>query len=119
MRRIAISAMAVTLAGSAALLVQAAHGLGQSRRPRWRRPDLSERRPGFRRAPFNHTWRAYLSQEQKGAMLRINARDRIGTGHNEIPVAAPGPQNHSGRSAPPRPSTAKYGKLNLGRLTSA
>jgi hypothetical protein len=29
---------------------------------------------------FNHTWHAYLSREQKGAMLRINARDRIGTG---------------------------------------
>jgi hypothetical protein len=30
------------------------------------------------------TWRAYLSQEQKGAMPRVNARDRIGDGlwHN-------------------------------------
>jgi hypothetical protein len=26
------------------------------------------------------TWRAYLSQEQRGAMPRINARDRIGNG---------------------------------------
>jgi hypothetical protein len=69
MRRIAISAMAVTLAGlgrpvgagpaTAAtttttrddlLHCRKPHGLGQSRRPRWRRPDLSERRPGFRRA---------------------------------------------------------------------
>jgi hypothetical protein len=29
---------------------------------------------------FNHTWHAYLSQEQRGATPRINARDRIGTG---------------------------------------
>jgi hypothetical protein len=29
---------------------------------------------------FNHTWHAYLSQEQQGAHPRINARDRIGTG---------------------------------------
>jgi hypothetical protein len=29
---------------------------------------------------FNHTWHAYLSQEQRGAQPRINARDRIGTG---------------------------------------
>ena len=29
---------------------------------------------------FNHTWHAYLSQEQKGATPRVNARDRIGPG---------------------------------------
>ena len=29
---------------------------------------------------FNHTWHAYLSQEQRGATPRLNARDRIGTG---------------------------------------
>jgi hypothetical protein len=29
---------------------------------------------------FNHTWHAYLSQEQRGPQPRINARDRIGTG---------------------------------------
>ena len=29
---------------------------------------------------FARTWRAYLSQEQRGAMPRINARDRIGNG---------------------------------------
>ena len=29
---------------------------------------------------FNHTWHAYLSQEQRGTAPRLNARDRIGTG---------------------------------------
>ncbi len=29
---------------------------------------------------FNHTWHAYLSQEQRGSAPRLNARDRIGTG---------------------------------------
>ena len=29
---------------------------------------------------FNHTWHAYLSQEQRGGTPRLNARDRIGTG---------------------------------------
>jgi hypothetical protein len=29
---------------------------------------------------FNHTWHAYLSQEQRGATPRLNARDRIGSG---------------------------------------
>ena len=29
---------------------------------------------------FNHTWHAYLSQEQRGATPPLNARDRIGTG---------------------------------------
>ena len=29
---------------------------------------------------FNHTWHAYLSQEQRGTTPRLNARDRIGTG---------------------------------------
>ena len=29
---------------------------------------------------FNHTWHAYLSQEQRGAAPRLNARDRIGSG---------------------------------------
>jgi hypothetical protein len=30
--------------------------------------------------PFNHTWHAYLSQEQRGTAPRLDARDRIGTG---------------------------------------
>ena len=30
--------------------------------------------------PFNHTWHAYLSQEQRGTIPRLDARDRIGTG---------------------------------------
>jgi hypothetical protein len=29
---------------------------------------------------FNHTWRAYLSQEARGNLPRLNARDRIGEG---------------------------------------
>jgi Collagenase NC10 and Endostatin len=29
---------------------------------------------------FNHTWHAYLSQQQRGDQPRINARDRVGTG---------------------------------------
>src|SRR5262249_40563860 len=29
---------------------------------------------------FNHTWHAYLSQEQRGAAPLLNARDRIGSG---------------------------------------
>src|SRR5580704_289946 len=29
---------------------------------------------------FNHTWHAYLSQEQRGNTPRLNARDRVGTG---------------------------------------
>ena len=29
---------------------------------------------------FNHTWHAYLSQEQRGNTPRLNARDRIGNG---------------------------------------
>jgi hypothetical protein len=29
---------------------------------------------------FNHTWHAYLSQEQRSATPRLDARDRIGTG---------------------------------------
>jgi len=29
---------------------------------------------------FNHTWHAYLSQEQRGATPRLDARDRISTG---------------------------------------
>ncbi len=29
---------------------------------------------------FNHTWHAYLSQEQRGATPRLDASDRIGTG---------------------------------------
>jgi hypothetical protein len=29
---------------------------------------------------FNHIWHAYLSQEQRGATPRLNARDHIGTG---------------------------------------
>ena len=29
---------------------------------------------------FNHTWHAYVSQEQRGTTPRLNARDRIGTG---------------------------------------
>jgi hypothetical protein len=29
---------------------------------------------------FNHTWHAYLSQEQRGNVPRLNARDRIGDG---------------------------------------
>jgi hypothetical protein len=29
---------------------------------------------------FNHTWHAYLSQEQRGTTPRLDARDRIGIG---------------------------------------
>jgi hypothetical protein len=29
---------------------------------------------------FNHTWHAYLSQEQRGVTPRLDARDRVGTG---------------------------------------
>jgi len=29
---------------------------------------------------FNHTWHAYLSQEQRATMPRLDARDRIGNG---------------------------------------
>jgi len=41
---------------------------------------LSERRSGSGGLNFNHTWHAYLSQEQRGTTPRLDARDRIGTG---------------------------------------
>jgi hypothetical protein len=94
MRRIAISAMAVTLAGSAALLAQAQQQPQQQPPPAMTffiaaNPTGSGNLAGLAGADqicqnaaqasgglnFNHTWHAYLSQEQKGAMLRINARD--------------------------------------------
>jgi hypothetical protein len=99
MRKIAISAMAVTIAGSAALLAQAQQRPQQQPPPAMTffiaaNPTGSGNLGGIAGADqicqnaaqasgglnFNHTWHAYLSQEQKGAMPRINARDRIGTG---------------------------------------
>ena len=94
-RNIVLSAIAITLLGSAALLAQ-----GQQQPP----PAMSffvaanptgtgnlggiaggdricqnaaQASGGLN---FNHTWHAYLSQEQRGATPRLNARDRIGTG---------------------------------------
>ena len=94
-RKIVLSAIAVTLLGSAALLAQ-----GQQQPP----PAMSffiaanptgtgnlggiagadqicqNAAAGAGGTSFNHTWHAYLSQEQRGAAPRLNARDRIGTG---------------------------------------
>jgi hypothetical protein len=94
-RTIALSAIAVALVGSAAQL-----GHGQQQAPPAmtffiaQNPTGTGNLGGIAGADqicqnaalasgglnFNHTWHAYVSQEQRGAQPRINARDRIGTG---------------------------------------
>ena len=94
-RRIGLSALAITMLGSAA---QWAHGQQQPPPPMTffiaANPTGTGNLGGIAGADqicqnaalasgglnFNHTWHAYLSQEQRGAMPRLDARDRIGTG---------------------------------------
>jgi hypothetical protein len=94
-RRIGLSAVAITLLGSAA---QWAHGQQQPPAAMTlfiaQNPTGTGNLGGIAGADqicqnaaqasgglnFNHTWHAYLSQEQRGATPRLNARDRIGTG---------------------------------------
>src|SRR5215475_11280514 len=94
-RTIALSAIAIALLGSAA---QLAHG--QQRPPPAmtffiaQNPTGTGNLGGIAGADqicqnaaqasgglnFNHTWHAYLSQEQRGAQPRIDARERVGAG---------------------------------------
>ena len=94
-RRIGLSAVAITLLGSAA---QWAHGQQQPPTAMTffiaQNPTGTGNLGGIAGADqicqnaaqasgglnFNHTWHAYLSQEQRGATSRLEARDRIGTG---------------------------------------
>ena len=94
-RKIVLSAIAITLLGAAAL-----SALGQQQPPSAMtffiaaNPTGTGNLGGIAGADricqnaaqasgglnFNHTWHAYLSQEQRGTAPRLNARDRIGNG---------------------------------------
>jgi hypothetical protein len=97
-RKIILSAIAITLLGSAALLAQSQQQPPQPPPPMTffiaANPAGTGNLGGIAGADqicqnaaqasgglnFNHTWHAYLSQEQRGAMPRLDARGRIGTG---------------------------------------